>query len=500
MLAIEHLLLGAALVLLLSILASKVAVRSGVPALLLFLLLGMLGGSDGPGGVYFDNPWLAQSIGVVALAFILFSGGLDTDWGAIRPVLRAGISLSTLGVGITALAVAAFTHAALGLSIAEGVLLGAIISSTDAAAVFALLRGKNVQLRGGLKPLLELESGSNDPMAVFLTIGMTQLVAHPQTSPAALLPLFVLQMGIGAVLGLLGGRLARWTINRLRLEFDGLYPVLTVALVLLIYGATAALGGNGFLAVYLAGVLLAQGDFIHRRSLLQFHDGLAWLMQIAMFLTLGLQVYPSRLPTVAGQGLVVALFLILVARPLSVFVALAFSGFGVREKLFVAWVGLRGAAPIVLATFPLLAGIGRAEEIFNTVFFIVLASVLLQGTLIVPLAKLLRVYAAEGERELSPLALVLRDNRILNDLLEITVAEHSAVVNRQVLDLRLPEGALIMLIGRRGDLLVPRGSTVLEAGDRLLMVTTPAARETVQRLCGGQAEALIFPAEEAAPG
>lgn len=487
MIRIELVLLVIALFLSLSILASKVAARAGIPALLLFLLLGMLAGSDGPGGIYFDSPWLAQSVGVVALAFILFSGGLDTHWPDIRPALWSGLALSTVGVTLTALAVGWFAATFLGFSWLEGILLGAIISSTDAAAVFALLRGQAVNLRGQLKPLLELESGSNDPVAVFLTLGMIQLILDPALSVTALIPLFVVQMGIGAAAGYVVGRLLVAGLNRLRLEYDGLYPVVTTAGVLLTYGVAAALGGNGFLAVYLAGLVMAQQDFIHRRSLLQFHDGLAWLMQIAMFVTLGLQVYPSRLPSVAEAGLLTALFLILAARPLAVLATLAFARFTLREKLFIAWVGLRGAAPIVLATFPLLAGVAKADLIFHLVFFIVLTSVLLQGTLIVPAARLLGVYSQERPR-LSPLSFVMQDGMIANNLCEITVAPGSSVIGKQILDLNLPSGVLIVLIGRQGDLIVPSGGTVLQAEDVLLVLATEAMQQRVRQICQAQIE------------
>ena len=481
--SIELLFVALAAFLLLAILGSKAATKTGVPVLLLFLLLGMAAGSDGLGGIQFDNPWLAQSVGVVALAFILFSGGLDTPWQGVRPVLKQGLALSTLGVTLTALCVGWFATTFLGFTLAEGVLLGAIIASTDAAAVFSVLNSKSVRLTGRLKELLELESGSNDPMAVFLTVGMLQLIANPGQSPLTLIPMFILQMGLGALIGFGVGRSAVWLINRLRLEYDGLYPVLSFALVLVTYGATALVGGNGFLAVYLAGLVMAQQEFVHKRSLVQFHDGLAWLMQIIMFVTLGLQVFPSRLPSVALAGLYVAIFLILVARPLSVFLALAPTRLGLHEKVFVSWVGLRGAAPIVLATFPVLAGVAKADTIFHLVFFIVLTSVLLQGTLIIPAAKWLKVYDA-SPTHLSPLAYVMRDQTIANDLAEIHVATGSPAVGKQIVDLHLPPDVLLVLIGRGGDMIVPRGSTVIEEGDTVLVMAPASAGEQVRQALG----------------
>jgi cell volume regulation protein A len=466
---IEAILLAAAVLLLVAVLASKASSRLGVPGLLLFLIMGMLAGSDGPVGIPFDNPWQAQALGVLALAFILFSGGSETNREVIAPVLWRGISLATLGVLLTALAVGAFARWALGLSWLEGILLGSIVSSTDAAAVFSILRSRSVSLKGHVKPLLELESGSNDPMAVFLTIGVIQLMTQPGESILHLAWLFVLQMGIGAAAGLAAGRLAITLMNRLKLEAEGLYPVLSIALVLLTYGATALLKGNGFLAVYLAGIVIGNGDFIHTPSILRFHDGLAWLMQIVMFLALGLLVFPSRLPAVAGSGLLLAGFLMLVARPAAVFLSLSFARMRTGEKLLVGWVGLRGAVPIILATFPRVAGVPNAEVYFDLVFFIVLTSVMLQGTTIPLVARRLGLEAPLSPRKQYPLEF-LPTQKTRSDMVEITLPENSPAVNRQIVDLRLPRSALIVLIARNDDFLSPRGGTILRAGDTLLVL------------------------------
>lgn len=375
----------------LSILTIKLSVRFGIPSLALFLVIGMLAGSDGPGGLYFDNPSLVQTLGIIALVFILFSGGLDTEWEGVRPVLWNGLALSTIGVLGTALLVGWFVSVVQGLSFLEGLLLGAIVSSTDAAAVFMVLRARNAKLPKRLANLLELESGSNDPMGVVLTVALIQLLTNPATSLGELLGFFAVQMTVGAIVGVAMGEVIRWTLNRLKLELTGIYPVLSVAFALLTYGLTAQLRGSGFLAVYLAGLFVRRRPVAHRRSLSQFHDGLAWLMQIAMFLILGLQVFPARLLPIAGIGLLVSLFLILIARPLSVYASLAFSRLSFREQTLVAWVGLRGAVPIVLATFPLLAGIQQADTIFHLVFFIALTSVLLQGPPIAWITRILRL-------------------------------------------------------------------------------------------------------------
>ena len=392
-------LLVSSLLLLLSILAWKVSSRLGIPALLLFLGIGMLAGSDGPGGIYFDNALLAQEVGIVALAFILFAGGLETQWKVVRPALGAALSLSTIGVLLTAVIVAVFALVVLHFSFVEGLLLGAIISATDAAAVFSVLGARNLQLKGKLLPLLELESGTNDPMAVFLTVGLTALLANPKESVVSLLLLFVQQMGVGAVLGLSIGWAAIWLISRLHLDVEGLYRVFTIALVLFAYGLTALLGGSGFLAVYVVGVLLGNSAVQQVDRLSRFHDSLAWLMQIAMFLILGLLVFPSRLPAVVGSGLLITGVAVFLARPLSVLIALQPVKMSLREKLFVGWVGLRGAVPIVLATFPLLAGLSRASFLFDLVFFVVLASVLLQGTTVPLVAQWLGVIAPASEAQ-----------------------------------------------------------------------------------------------------
>jgi len=390
---LERTIIAVSVALLVSVLVSKVSDRFGIPALLLFLVVGMFAGSDGPGGIHFDDPALAQSIGVVALVLILFSGGLDTEWKAVRPVMRESLLLATLGVLLTAVAVGLCAKFLLGVPLVQGLLLGSIVSSTDAAAVFSVLRSKGISLKGRLKPLLELESGSNDPMAIFLTVGMIEIITQPDLSPLSLVVIFLRQMIVGAVLGLAMGQVTLWLVRRLRLGYEGLYPVLTLAMVLLTFGLTAVLGGSGFLAVYLAGIVIGQPEYAQKRGLLHFHDGLAWLMQITMFLTLGLLVFPSRLWPVAGVSLITALCLMFLARPLAVFVGLFPSALSWREKVFVSWVGLRGAAPIILATFPSLAHLPEADLIFHVVFFVVLTSVLLQGASIAAAARLLGVEA-----------------------------------------------------------------------------------------------------------
>ncbi|TKB75146.1 MAG: potassium/proton antiporter [Nitrospira sp.] len=382
----------------LSVLTIKLSNRFGIPSLVLFLAIGMLAGSDGLGGISFDNPALVRSLGITALVLILFSGGLDTEWSAIRPIVWQGLSLSTIGVLVTALLIGMFVAWVQGFSFLEGLLLGAIVSSTDAAAVFMVLRARKTKIPRRLIQLLEFESGSNDPMAVVLTIALIRLLMEPSTSFGELVLFFVMQMGVGAVIGIAMGEIMRRLFNALDLELEGIYPVLSVALALLTYGLTDYLDGSGFLAVYLAGLVMARKPFTHQQSVLRFHDGLAWLMQVTMFLALGLQVFPARLVPIAGVGILISLFLIFIARPASVHAALAFSPMSLREQTLVAWAGLRGAVPIILATFPIVAGIEKADMIFHLVFFIALTSVVMQGTAIPWLTRLLKI----GVPQLNP--------------------------------------------------------------------------------------------------
>lgn len=469
----------------LSILAGKISERTGVPVLLFFLVVGMLAGSEGPGGIHFDDPAAANLLGTIALAFILFSGGFDTHWPSVRPVIGRGILLATAGVTVTALLVGLFAWKALSMPLLDGLLLGAIVSSTDAAAVFAVLRSRGVSLKGRLRPLLELESGSNDPMAVFLTISLLGLLTGRSTTWTSQIPFFALNMGVGLAVGAAVGRLSVPLFNRLRLQAEGLYPVLSISLVLLAFGTSEVLHGNGFLAVYVCGLLLGDSDFAHKRSLAKFHDGLGWLMQISMFLALGLLVFPSRLVPVAGRALLVSAFLILIARPAAVYLGLWRSDFSFRERTLVGWVGLRGAVPIVLATFPFTVGYARAGETFDTIFFIVLTSVLLQGRPLMHVARWLKVDAPPSRRRRYPLEFE-KSPRTQSETREIDVLPEARAVGRRISELDLPRGVLILLIGRGESFLVPHGETVIEAYDTLLVLGTAADLRTTEERMGSQ--------------
>ncbi|MDQ4145304.1 MAG: potassium/proton antiporter [Actinomycetota bacterium] len=476
----------AAALILLGVVASKVSDRLGVPALLLFLAIGMLAGSEGIGRIAFDDFEVAQTVGVIALAFILFAGGLDTEWSSVRPVLRQAVLLATLGVLGTAVITGLAASWLFGVALVPGLLLGSIVSSTDAAAVFAVLRSKNVRLKARLRPLLELESGSNDPMAVFLTVGFIELYTAPDTAVLELVPLFVTQMAVGGAIGYVAAVGSVAAFNRLRLGYEGLYPVALIAVVLLTYGIAALLGGSGFLAVYVAGIAIGHARLVHKNSLVRFADGLAWLMQITMFLVLGLLVFPSELWPVAGRGLLISAALILVARPIATITLLGLTRFDMRETLLVAWVGLRGAVPIVLATFPLVEGIPQGEVIFNVVFFVVITSVLVQGTTIPVVARRLGVAAplepgpAQGRGRVEP-------EGGAADVHEIIVPEGSPAAGRRLVDLDLPRGALVVLVTRDGESRVPQGSTVLKPGDTVLLVAGGDSLPRARRLIQGRA-------------
>ncbi len=485
---LEILLAGAAVLLLASIIIARLTDNVGVPSLLMFLGIGMLAGSEGPGGIAFDDAGLAQSVGIIALVFILFAGGLDTRWQEVKSVFLPSMRLATVGVFVTALAAGWFASLLLGFSPLTGLLLGAVVSSTDAAAVFAVLRSRDLTLRGKLKPLLELESGSNDPMAVFLTIGILQLMQTPPAEPLSLVPLFLLQMSVGAAAGFAVGRGIVPALNRLRLAHEGLYPVFCLAAAVLTYGGTAALGGSGFLAVYIAGMVAGKEEFVHKKSILRFFDGLAWLSQITMFLTLGLLVFPSRIIPVMGVGLLISVFLMLVARPAGVLLSLLGTHFSWKERVFVSWVGLRGAVPIILATFPLLAGIPDAPVIFDIVFFIVLTSVLVQGWTIPAVSRALGLAGVPALRRQYPIE-AARVPDANTEVVELIIPYHAAAANRSLVELGLPQDSLVVLISRDDRFIVPSGGTILQEGDTILVLVTgtslPRVREILSRQVTG---------------
>ncbi|EKR63335.1 transporter, CPA2 family [Leptospira weilii str. 2006001853] len=457
----------------------RISTKFGVPSLLLFLVIGMAAGSDGLGGIEFDNPVLAKQVGSIALAYILFSGGLETEWLKIKPVLWKGIVLGNLGVLITGAVMGLFSVYVLGFSPIIGFLLGAVVSSTDAAAVFNVLRTRNTGMKKGLTSLLELESGSNDPLAVLLTVSILSLLGPrpPQIGELALH--IFMQFSIGTVAGAIFGYAIYKGLNRIKLEYEGLYPVLISASVLFVYSATELIQGNPFLAVYIAGLVLGNQSFVHKRSNLRFLDGIAWLMQIIMFLTLGLLVYPSRIPPLFGTGIIFSLFLVFVARPIAVFVSLFRSGYNIREKLLVSWIGLRGAAPIILATFPFAQGLAGSDKIFHLVFFTVLVSLLLQGTSVPQVVRWLGLDAPLEQRASYPFEFENREQSDSN-LLEFIVPYGSNSAGKFVYSLNFPENSLITLIYRGDRHIVPTGKTTLEEGDVLLILTPKGSEDKIR--------------------
>lgn len=468
---IEEILFGGSILLFVSIIASKTSGKLGVPILLLFLCVGMLAGTDGIGGITFNDYKIAQTIGVISLVFILFTGGLETNWKEVKPVLWSGVSLSTLGVLLSSVLVGYFIHAISNFSLLEGLLLGAIVSSTDAAAVFSVFRGKSFGLKGNLKNLLELESGSNDPMAFFLVISFITLMNMADASIAMLAPKFILNMAVGGLGGYLVAQFMLYVTKKIDLDYEGLYPALTLSLILFCYSFVTALAGNGFLAVYVFGLVLGNRRFIHKRALLNFYDGIAWLVQITMFITLGLLVYPTQILGVSGIGVLISIFLIFVARPVSVFISLAFSQYNFKEKVFISWVGLRGAVPIVFATILPLSNIDQSATFFNLVFFIVLLSILLQGATLSHVARWLGLTREEPAAMMKfPIDLDSSET-IKNGMKELLIHKDAGCVGKSVVDLNLPKGTLIMYIYRNHHFITPNGATVIEQGDKMLIMT-----------------------------
>jgi cell volume regulation protein A len=459
--------------------ASLAAPRLRVPGLVLFLGIGMAVGTEGLGWIDFTNYDLARSIGIVALALILFEGGLAAGFDEIKPVLWSSISLATLGTLVTAL-VGGFVAAWLfDFSTLDGLLVGSIIASTDGAAIFAVLRGSTLRRR--LARTLEGEAGLNDPVAVLLVLGFMDWIEKPGYGVADMLLLFVRQMGIGLAVGMVVGWAASRGLARTRLASTGLYPVASLATAALAYGAADAAHGSGFLAVYLAGLWLGSTAIPAKRTITAFHDGLAWIAQLTMFFTLGLLVFPSELGDVAVEGTVLALVVAVVARPLGVALATLFAKYEIRERLIIGWAGLRGAVPVVLATFPVIEHIPDSVRFFDIVFFAVLLSTLLQGTTFEPLARFLKVTSAVAALP-RPLAETGTIRRLGAEVAEYPVGPQDAIVGLRVRELGMPRDALLNVIVRGEQAIPPRGSTRVEAGDRLHVLVRQEAAIDFTRL------------------
>lgn len=472
----ENILLLGSILIFTSIIISKTGYRFGIPTLLLFLLVGMLFGSDGL-GLQFDRASDAQFIGIIALSIILFTGGMDTKFKEIRPVLKQGIILSTLGILITTLLTGLFIFLISGwnktnieLTFMVSLLLAATMSSTDSASVFNLLRSQKMNLKENLRPMLELESGSNDPMAYMLTVFLIQIISEgSHLSITSLLQNLGLQFLVGSVIGYTLGKFMTWLINRIKLSNTSLYPILLLSIVFIIFTLSDLLKGNGYLAVYIAGIVVGNSRLSYRKEIDTFMNGFTWLFQIIMFLTLGLLVNPHELLDTAAVSLLIGLFMMVVARPLCVFTCLLpFRKTSAKAKLFISWVGLRGATPIIFATYPVVAEIPGSNQLFNIVFFITLLSLTVQGMTLSSAARLLKLDIPEEEPD--SLGIEIDDN-IGSELLSKTLTEEDLKNVDRLADMNIPEGNLVILIKRGDEFIVPNGQMKLMEGDQLRIIS-----------------------------
>ncbi|CAG9415491.1 K(+)/H(+) antiporter NhaP2 [Providencia alcalifaciens] len=467
--------------------------------LVMFLFIGMLAGEDGLGRITFDNVNVSYAVGSLALALILFDGGLQTSVKSIKLVWKPAFTLATFGVlitaGITGLAAAYI----LGIPLLEGLLLGAIVGSTDAAAVFSLLRNAGIYLNERLQATLEIESATNDPMAIFLTVGLLQLLMNQQSSGSELILLFISQMGIGAIVGISVGWISIKIINKIKLLAAGLYPVLVAACGLFSFGVASNLDGSGFLSIFVTGVVIGNHSFVFQRNTFLFHDGLAWLSQIIMFVMLGLLVNPSSLLEVWQEGLLIALVLTFIARPLAVVPVLKLFRFTRNEITLISWVGLRGSVPIILAIFPFIYGLPGANLIFDVVFFVVLISATLQGSTLPYFARKLNLMQPPPLLPAATLDITAVD-QIDADLVEYTLGEDCSAVGRRLSQLALPDQTVIAMITREKSVLPPRGSTILMANDHLFVVLKPQNRLFLERLFSEQTSTELTVMELPASG
>ena len=481
----ENILLIGSILLFVSIVVGKTGYRFGVPALLLFLLVGMLFGSDGL-GLQFHNAKIAQFIGMVALSVILFSGGMDTKFKEIRPILSPGIVLSTVGVFLTALFTGLFIWYLSGMSwtnihfpLITSLLLASTMSSTDSASVFAILRSQKMNLKHNLRPMLELESGSNDPMAYMLTIVLIQFIQSDGMGTGNIIGSFIIQFLVGAAAGYILGKLAILILNKINIDNQSLYPSLLLSFVFFTFAITDLLRGNGYLAVYIAGMMVGNHKITFRKEIATFMDGLTWLFQIIMFLMLGLLVNPHEMIEVAVVALLIGVFMIVIGRPLSVFLCLLpFRKITLKSRLFVSWVGLRGAVPIIFATYPVVANVEGSNMIFNIVFFITIVSLIVQGTSVSFVARLLHL-STPLEKTGNDFGVELPEE-IDTDLSDMTITMEMLNEADTLKDMNLPKGTLVMIVKRGDEFLIPNGTLKLHVGDKLLLISEKNKQETVK--------------------
>lgn len=466
---------------------SRVANRGGIPLVLLFMLVGMAAGTEGLGGIHFDDHTIAFRIGTVALVLILFDGGASTRLAAVRRHLSPALVLATVGVVATAMLLAGFVRL-FGLSWTESLLLGSIVSSTDAAAVFSVLRGSGVHLSRRVGATIELESGLNDPMAVILTVALAASLAGGGAIGASLVWRVPVQLAVGAAIGIAAALAAYALITRFPPATASLIPVLTVALACLAFGTASLAGGSGFLAVYVAGLVIGSRRVPNQGAIVRVHDFLAWFSQVVMFLAFGLLVFPSQLIGQAGMGIAIALFLAVVARPLVVAACLFPFGYPAREVLFIGWVGLRGAVPIILGAFPVLLGVPAGKQIFHLVFFVVVVSVALQGATVRWLARKLEL--EEKAPPPPPAALEINSRQPISvDLNCYYLTTRAAVVGSTLAEIPLPPDAAVVLVGRGREILPARGRTRMQVGDHVYVLCSPGDEAVVTLLFGQKVEA-----------
>ncbi|WP_121616115.1 potassium/proton antiporter [Virgibacillus halodenitrificans] len=477
--AVETLIFLFTAMLLMGVLATKFSTRLGLPALVLFLLVGM--GLNR--FVFFENVELSQLIGIMALIIILFEGGTQTKWNHIRPVLGAASILSTIGVLITTILTGFAAMYILDFSLLEGMLFGAIVGSTDAAAVFSVLGNKNIKRK--LTSTLEAESGSNDPMAVFLTVAFIEMIQIPDSSIWSAVGSFFIQMGLGLLLGFLLGKLTVLVINRIKLDTAGLYPVLALAMASLTYILTDTLGGSGLLAVYVMAVYVGNNDLMYRFTILRFNEGFAWMMQILMFILLGLLVFPTQLLDVFWQGIILSIILMFLSRPIAIFLSMIFLKYSVKEKLFISWSGLKGAVPIVLATYPIVADIPNSQTIFNAVFFVVLISALVQGSSLSWLASKLGL-TEDKSKNLMPSLEIINLGTTDSEIMEVSITSNSPALDTSLIDLELPANTLIIGVIRNDELITPSGNTVIKDGDTLYVLSNKKSRDKAKNVLMGK--------------
>lgn len=452
------------LVLLICITSSKVLYKFGVPILLIFILLGMLFGSDGMVGIYFDNYELTKQLCSIGLVFIMFFGGFGTNWNMAKPVAVPSILMSSLGVIITAGMTGIFCYMIIGTSLLEGFLIGAIAASTDAASVFAVLRSQKLNLKGSLASLLEVESGSNDPIAYMLTLVILTLMSNSGVELIA--PMVIKQIVFGLTIGFILAKLSVYVLRKSNFEIEGFYTILIIAIIILSYALSEYIGGNGYLSVYISGIIIGNSRIPHKKSLVHFFDGISWIMQIMLFFMLGLLSFPSKLPGVFGIAIAISVFMIVVARPLSTFIVLGMFDFSNKDKLFISWVGLRGAASVVFAIYAVTQNVTIENDIFHIIFFIALVSVGIQGTLIPTVARKLDLVD-----DSTPVLRTFNDydGEISSKLIEVNISDNSKWANKSIMDSNIPEDILIVMIKRQEQVLVPKGSTIIKNGDILVL-------------------------------